>query len=305
MKKAIIAIIAVIILVPLIIFFGFPGVLYNFSTNKARKSAKLTKKSIKVGTHTVSYLDGGKGEVILCLHGLGGDKDNWSAMAKHVTPKFRVVALDLPGNGESSKNVTEMYTYTAQVERLSSIIKALKLSKFHIISHDMGGPIAVKYTIKNPAKVLSLALLGSQGVKAPQRSNHSKLLSKGKNTLAPNNVKEFDKLLKFLFIKPPSIPGPVKKYLLKKAIKARAFNTKIFFDVFGEDYFMNNDLGKIRQKTLVIWGDTDNITHISSVGILKKGLKNKKAVIMKDVGHLPMRQKPDETAKLYLDFLNK
>ncbi len=303
MKKKIIIIVIILLIIPVVIYFGFPGILYNMSVNSAREKAGLEKKIIQIEDHSIAYLEGGNGQSILMLHGLGGNKDNWSAFAKTITPKYHVVTLDLPGSGESSKVETGVYSIRAQVERVGKIAVALKLNKFHLIGTAMGGSIAGQYAVRNPDKLLSLAFFNTEGVSSPEKSEYTKMMANWKNPLSPNKIEEFDRMLEFMFIEPPSIPGPIKKYLLGKAINARAFNTKIFWEVFGEGYSLEPDLSKIKVKTLILWGDKDNKLHVSSAKVLAKGLEDPKTVIMKGAGHLLMRQKPGEAADHYLKFI--
>ena len=64
-------------------------------------------------------------------------------------------------------------------------------------------------------------------------------------------------------------------------------------------------LPKVKAPVLIIWGDKDKILDVSSIPILEKGLKNRQTVIMKDTGHIPMLEKPQETASVYRDFIEK
>lgn len=303
-KKIIISILSVIfILVILFINYG-AETLYSRAVKSARKDAGLVKKSIQIEEYTIFYLEGGKGETILMLHGLGGNKDNWAKFSKSLTPNYHVIALDLPGSGESSMLATDVYNIKAQVKRLDKIINALKLNHFHLIGHAMGGTIAGKYAALTPAsRILSLALVNTQGVKTPEKSAYEKQRALGKDPLAANTIEEFEALLKFLFIEPPKIPGFIKKYLLKQAITNRPNNIKIGTHVFEEDYYLTEDIGKITARTLILWGEKDNMVHVSATNILKNGLKNSEVIIMKDCGHLLTQQKPKEASRQYFKFL--
>jgi abhydrolase domain-containing protein 6 len=63
------------------------------------------------------------------------------------------------------------------------------------------------------------------------------------------------------------------------------------------------DLPKIKAKTLVLWGANDRVTDVSAVQVFKKGIPDCSTVIMKDCGHLPMIERPEEAAGHYLEFL--
>jgi abhydrolase domain-containing protein 6 len=303
MKKIFLITAAIILIIPLAVYFLFPQVLLNYSAGKARKAAGLIQKSITIDNHTVEYLEGGSGDVAVLLHGLGGDKDNWAAFAKTITPKYRVIALDLPGSGESTKIITELYNIKSQTARLEKIATALKLDKFHLVGNDTGSVIAGRYAAVYPGRVLSLAMFNTDAVPSPVPSEFDKLVDVGKNPLSVKSVDDFDSLLKFMFVSPPSIPGPIKGYLTAQSIKNGNFNQKIFYDAYSEDYRLTSDLSKIKAKTLVLWGDKDKRTHVSSADVIKKALPGCKVIIFKDCGHFPMREKPDESAREYLTFV--
>jgi abhydrolase domain-containing protein 6 len=77
---------------------------------------------------------------------------------------------------------------------------------------------------------------------------------------------------------------------------------------WGDDYLGNwvdaePVLGRIDAPTLVVWGDTDRILHPSTAPIFEKKIKDATLVIMKDCGHLPMLERPDESASHYARFL--
>jgi len=309
--KNIIKIIAIIVVLLLsglaLVYLAFPGTLYNTGMKMARKSAGLTQKSIKVDSHTIQYLEGGKGENILLVHGFTGEKDNWTLFAKYLTPSFHVVALDLPGFGESSRIESESYTIQDQANRLDRFADLVGLKTFHIAGNSMGGAIAAKYTVDHPEKVLTLGLFDNAGIwECPEKSDLQKTLDQGgKNPLLSQTPEDFKESLKYVFVNPPPAPGRILEYIAKKQIAVKAFNEKVWKDVKEPDkiYQLEPDLAKIQNKTLILWGDTDRLISVSCTEILKKGLVNSQTVIMKNCGHVPMMERPKETAVHYVNFL--
>jgi pimeloyl-ACP methyl ester carboxylesterase len=61
----------------------------------------------------------------------------------------------------------------------------------------------------------------------------------------------------------------------------------------------------IQAPVLILWGEQDKMLDVGSVVFLEKNLKNYRTVIMKDTGHCPMIEQPEETAKAYRSFLNE
>jgi pimeloyl-ACP methyl ester carboxylesterase len=82
-------------------------------------------------------------------------------------------------------------------------------------------------------------------------------------------------------------------------------NKKIWNDWQPSQFTLAAVLPLIQAPVLIIWGDQDKLTDVGGVAFLEKRLKNYRTVIMKDTGHCPMVEKPEETAKAYMSFLNE
>ena len=268
LKKTFLLIMAVVVVV-----FGTVSCtryLVNKTIDGQRKGANLTIKSVDIPDFKIVYAEGGTGDTIIMLHGFGGNKDNWLYLAKYFTPNYRVIIPDLPGHGDSSKPQNAKYNYESQVKRLNLFAKELKLTKFHLVGSSMGGNIAGNYAADYPEMVKTLALFDSTGVNAPIKSEHFLLLEKGINPLIIKDVNDYDKFLEYVFVKPPKWPSFIKKYLAKQAMEAGPLNQKIYNDMMIDRFILESKLDKITAPTLIVWGDSDKIAHISSIQILRK-----------------------------------
>ena len=307
MKKKILIVTAVVLLiVPVVLYHLFPENVCDMMISIERHSAQLSEKKMQVGTHTVAWLEGGHGETILFLHGFSTNKDNWTRLSKFLTPDYRVIAIDIPGFGNSSRIENEIYDIASQVKRLKAISDALNLDRFHIAGHSMGGEIAGKFAIDYPDKVLSLTLVATAGVPTTVKSKLTKRLENGENPFNVTTMEAFERFLEFEFVTVPWIPGVIKEKLLAESIKYADFNTKILNESHIHDtYDFRENLCRIKNKTLVIWGDHDPNQHVSCTDILKTELVDSSVYIMKDCGHLPMVERPEETSLYFLSFLKK
>ena len=304
MKRKVVVLIAAAMALAVLAYFTLPGLLMKWARNSERKASGLQQKSIRVDDHEIVYLEGGQGEPILMVHGFAANKDNWTRFAKFITPAYHVVALDLPGFGESTCLENASYSIADQAKRLNRFADAVGFKKFHIVGNSMGGHIAGRYAVMFPERVLTLGLFDASGVRSPVPSEMAQRLSKGEpNPLVAGSVEEFDRLIKFVFSTPPEIPRFAKKLLVEEAMKHKPSNERIFKQMSGEIEALEPDLPKIKARTLVLWGDQDRVLDVSSVEVLKKGLPNSTAVIMKDCGHLPMIERPQEASEHYLAFL--
>lgn len=286
----------------LLSFMGCASTLVSVSKCIEHSKADLKNKTVTVGPHTIHYLEGGTGDNIILIHGFGADKDNWTRFSRYLTDKYHVVALDLPGFGESSRIPEESYSVEAQVKRVHQFAEKLGMKKYHIVGNSMGGYIAGVYGAEYPSEVLSIGLFAPAGITPPVENELVKELKKGKNPLLVSTEEEYDHLLYLCFEKQPYIPGSVKSYLAGIAIKYRNFNEKIFKE-FTTGFILEKRMKDISAKTLVLWGDKDKILDVSGADVVAKGIKNSKKIIMKDCGHTPMIERPEETAGYYLDFI--
>ena len=312
MKKILVVSLGLLVLVFGGIYLLFPETLFNLVVKAGRRYAGLAKKEIRVDDHKIVYLDGGKGQTILLLHGFAANKDNWIRFAKYLTKDYHVVIPDIPGFGESSQIQNENYAAESQLKRIDRFTEVLKLERFHLAGNSMGGMLAGMYGAKYPQKVLTLALLAPGGVGSPSLSEVAILLQKGTNPLLTGNTGDFDRLIKLCFAKPPFIPSQFKKVLAADAVAHRDFNKKIWDDMMGNltkealsarENLLKPYLPQIQAPVLIIWGDTDKILDVGGVSVLEKNLKNYQTAIMKDTGHTPMLEKPQETASYYVSYL--
>ena len=293
----------VVVSIAIVTMLSCAPYLFNKYIEGQRKAANLTIKSVDIPDFKIVYAEGGTGDTIIMLHGSGGSKDVWLYLAKYFTPNYRVIIPDLSGHGDSSKPQNANYSHASQVERLNLFVKELKLTKFHLVGNSMGGNIAGNYAADYPDMVKTLALFDASGVNAPVKSELILLLEKGINPELIQDVNEYDKFLEFVFVKPPKLPSFMKQYLAKQAVAAGPLDKKIYEDMWSDMYILESKLNKITAPTLIVWGDSDKLVHISSVPIFEKNIKNSKSVIIKECGHAPMIEKPAETAAAYQDFL--
>ena len=304
MKKKAGVLIAAVIALALVTYFILPSLLFKIGINSLRKAAGLELKTVAVGDHKIAYLEGGSGETIIMVHGFAINKDCWTSFAKFITPGFHVIALDLPGFGDSTYLENASYSFDEQAKRLDQFADALDLPDFHIVGNSMGGSIAAQYAVMFPDRVITLGLFNSGGVASPEQSDFGQITAKGgPDALIMGSVEDFDRLMPFIFSTPPYIPRFVKKLVVKDAQKHKASNERIFKELSSELYALEPDLPKIKTRTLVLWGDQDRILDVSSVQVFQNGLPNSTVIILKNCGHVPMEERPQETAEHYLTFL--
>lgn len=307
-KKKMVILVPLFIMVGLIGFYHlFPGPAFNFLLAAERGAAGLKQKSVTIDGLRIEYLEGGKGDALLLLHGFGADKDNWTRFSRHLTRHFKVIAPDLPGFGESSADQDLKYTIDAQVERLKAFMSGLDIQTFHLGGNSMGGNIAGVYASKYPDQVKSLILIAPGGVASAETSELDRYLKEGNNPLIAKSSEEYDRLLDFVFLERPFIPGAVKKHLAQKAIERKDLNIAIFkqFNKTPDTLPLEVITKGLAVPTLIVWGADDRVLHVSGAKLLNAVIPGSRLAVMDHVGHLPMVEKPKETAGLCLNFIKR
>ncbi|MAB97897.1 MAG: alpha/beta hydrolase [Pseudomonadaceae bacterium] len=288
------------------------GVLYVFPATMlwsvqwvGERVAGVSSRQIEVADLSIHYYEGGPAgaETLLLVHGFGGDKSNWLKFVGHFTGKYHVIALDLPGFGDSSKPQLSFDVGT-QAERLLTFTDALNLPPVNLVGNSMGGHISALYAARYPQRVKSLALFDNAGITAPVDSVLFKRLKSGQsNPLLIQSRNDFKQMLDLVFVNVPPMPERLKNYLADRAIASYPRNSKIFEQLQTRYIALEPELGKIQVPTLLLWGDQDQILDISSMAVMRPLLAKPSTAVINNCGHVPMLECPDETAQQYQQFL--
>lgn len=284
----------------------FPERATDLAFRAERGASGLEHKTLSVVGETWHYLEGGPddAETVVLLHGFGGEKDNWARFAKHLTGRYRVVAPDLPGFGESARHADWDYSVVPQRNRVQGFAQALGLERYHLAGHSMGGHISILYAHEYPAQVASLALFNNGGIHSPNESELMRRVEQGESPLVIRSDEGFKSMMAMVFNEQPFAPWPMKKVLAKRAMANADFNQTIFESLMRDfETDLEPVLAAIESPVFILWGDNDKILDVSSVSVMQRALPDADVVIMDDMGHVPMLERPAETAGHYLTFL--
>ena len=303
--KGILMTIIFLVLSGSVFYYCFPGFILESAKHALRFWAGLERRDVQVDDHHWVYLDGGKGETILFVHGFGAEKDRWGTFLPAFSKSYRLIVPDLPGFGENSRIASAKFDIPSQVKRLSRFVEAIGLDRFHVVGISMGGYISAYYASEHPEKVKSLCLMDASGVDSSIPSDLWQQHQKdGGIPFLYRTTDEFNDLMGLLFYRPPWLPGRFKDYMVQQGDRDYDFRKKILREmVEGGMNLLENRLPKIQARALIIWGANDRIVHVSSVEKFQEGLKNYHTVILEQCGHIPYFEKAKETRQAYRRFL--
>ncbi len=224
----------------------------------------------------VNYIQEGDGDTVFVLHGWGANIDAVRPIIDVLNKFFRVVALDLPGFGDSPApdEPIDSFQYAEIVKQLIDYTGTEKVS---LVGHSFGGKLSIVLSSKYPELVEKVVLIDSAGL-IPRRTikyhlkvGTFKILKKIWNTLffykdESNRLKSLYKL--FGSDDYQASEGVMRKILVK---------------VVNED--MKPLLKDIQAPTLLIWGDKDDATPLYQGKIMESEIEGSGLVIFEGAGH--------------------
>jgi pimeloyl-ACP methyl ester carboxylesterase len=238
------------------------------------------------------FIDEGKGDVLLLLHGLFGALSNWQGVVDHFSKQYRVVIPLMP--------IYEMALHKAGVLGLTSFIedfvKLKKLSDLTLLVNSLGGHVALVYTLNNPDKVKRLVLTGSSGLfedsmggSFPKRGNY-------------DYVKE---RVAYTFYN----PATATKELVDEVFDITNSNAKclriIAIAKSAQRHNMAKDIANIKIPTLLIWGLNDTITPPLVAHEFNRLMENSELHFIDKCGHAPMMEHPEKFNSILEKYLVK
>lgn len=299
-------------LILFLLFFmaGCSGIKYSIyekAMSHERSKAGLELKTIEAGGKTISLMESERGNdkpTIILIHGFTANKENWIRFAAYLTDAYHVVAMDLPGHGDSVKDFDLKYDFSDQVIYVNEIVSSLKIEKFHMAGNSMGGAISALYAVAFPQQVQSLFLIDPAGIYRYD-CELTRRLAEGHNPLIVTCDEDFYELMDFALEEKPFIPWPITSVMAEKAIKNEAINKKIFNDFHARQaYSFDEEIKKITAPTMILWGAEDRVIHVDNAAVFNLLIPNSQTIVLEGVGHAPMIEVPEKASKIYMDFIS-
>ena len=139
------------------------GWVARYSAQTARRVEEALPplgRFIEVDGGRIHYLDEGAGPALLLIHGLGGQMRNFTySLLEMFKNDYRVVILDRPGSGYSTRPPEASAAISAQASTIARFMEALGLARPLVVGHSLGGAIALALALNHPEKVGGLALI--------------------------------------------------------------------------------------------------------------------------------------------------
>jgi pimeloyl-ACP methyl ester carboxylesterase len=119
----------------------------------------LRLREIPTSAGPLSVAEAGSGPLLLAIHGLGGSKASFLPTIGALADSYRVVAVDLPGFGDSAKPVRAPYDAPYFAGVMGEVLDSLGAGSAHLVGNSMGGRIGIEMALTMPSRVDRLVLL--------------------------------------------------------------------------------------------------------------------------------------------------
>lgn len=219
----------------------------------------------------VNYgVEGNGKENLLILHGWKGSMVDWKQVAEKLQSRYRVVSLDFPGFGHSSKPSSDwdVYEYAAFTAKF---LASLDIKKTVVLGHSFGGRIAILLASRYPSLVKQLVLVDAAGVET--RSLKAQILQSFKPVAG-------------------LLPLGWRNKLRSKDYQLSADMKKTFLKVVNQP--LGNELSKISTPTLIVWGEKDRELPFKEAQMLHQGIGDSRLRVVWGATHWPQLEKPAE-----------
>ncbi len=253
----------------------------NIKCYRNRSGAVITR----IDQISVNYIDEGEGDVILLLHGWGANITLFQGIIETLSPKHRVVALDMPGFGKTPEP-PEPWCVDDYVEFVMKFLEHLQIREFGVIVHSFGGRVLFKMNAREniPYAIKKAALIDSAGImpKKTWKQKMSLRLYKMASRIMGTKV------LHFLY--PDAVEDMRKKRGSADYNNATPTMRATLVKVVNED--LSPLIGKLSCPTLLIWGDQDTATPISDARAMEAWIKDAGLVVCEGAGHYSFLEQP-------------
>ena len=264
----------------------------------------------QVSGNKLNYFREGQGETVLLVHGITTYSFIWAEIFHLLKPDFDVIAVDLPGCGDSDKSVEVDYSLKHQAELLKEFIDILKIQKVHFVGHDVGGGIAQIFTVRYPEAIITSTFINTVAydfwpvqpiiaIRTPIiRQLAMATLDLGIfKLIVQRGVYHKEKVTSELmnyFFKPMQSKAGRKAFLHFAA----CLDNKNLIEITGL-------LKKIETPVLIVRGDADVYLGSNISKKLHSDISISKLVIIPDAGHFVQLDEPEKLAQILQQFIKE
>lgn len=248
----------------------------------------------------MAYEDHGQGDPIVLIHGLGSSARDWEPQATALAERYRVIACDLRGHGQSGKPPGP-YRMALLASDVAALIAHLALGKVHVIGISLGGMIAFQLALDHSACVRDVVIINSAPAVVPRTVTERFLVLQRRMALRYLSMDAVGQMVgKRLF-------PHAHQATLRETFRSRcAENDKAAYRATLDailGWSVRERLHELTQRALVISGDRD-YTPVSLKEEYVARMRDAELLVIADSGHATPIDQPAACNRALLAFLD-
>ncbi len=259
---------------------------------------------IEIGGASISYIQRGKGESLILVHGWNGSGALWKRNIGRLSSRFRVIVPDLPGFGDSQLPQDFSCTLEGYSNFIEDLRKALHLSKVNLVGHSMGGSIVLHYAAHHPLQVSKLVLIDAPAhKKALNWEARLPFLDRAIYILRPLIGKRILEAMIYSSVKhSKNLPYDFVQEAVSQAAK---ISRRVMYETtrFIRRLDLEREVEMIELPVLIIHGEEDNAVKPKEAHRLREKMANARLVMVPDCVHCPNYERPELVNKLIQEFI--
>jgi pimeloyl-ACP methyl ester carboxylesterase len=271
-------------------------------------------KFIDIHGEQIAVRDEGQGEALLLIHGMAGSSHTWRAVMPQLSKKYRVIAPDLLGHGQSAKPRTD-YSLGAFAVCLRDLLDELEVDSATVVGHSLGGGIAMQFLYQHPDYCRRLVLISSGGLgpdvgwilrllAAPGAELVMPAIAPSPVLRAGNSVRSWLSSLGLRSPRGAEIWNAYSSFSDRQTRDAFLRTLRSVVDYRGQSVSALNRL-QVRADlpTLAIWGEEDTIIPVDHAYSALRARPDCRVEVLPGVGHFAHVEAPTEVVDLIDEFI--
>ena len=265
--------------------------------------------------------------VLVLIHGGFGSLQNWEGWVAELKAHFRIISMDLLGHGLTGRYPADVYDRIAERDAVHELLAALNIESYAVAGNSYGGGVALELALAYPDQVKQLILVDSEGIPNSDEGYDASLFSDAR-AVSPESP-EFTQLSWLEKIGSRFI----SKRVIRSVMDSMTFNKQLLTDeyvsyfsdvnrhkgnreaqllMFRQGMYLVEKNGaqdllprlkELQMPVLIMNGKQDELVPVSVAEKFHQHIRHSELAIIDQAGHMPMMEKPQQTAERVVEFL--
>ena len=246
---------------------------------------------------------------IVLIHGFGVDGGTMLQLGRLLVGRHHVVIPDLPGFGEHAPRESFRGEAGPGIEpfldSIDDLLDRLGIERPILVGCSMGGAIVANYAATRVDRAAGIVLIGPAGIEPPVDSEVFAAAKRDEHMLRVDDRESFDRIYDLNFVKPPFMPGWMRRAIAKEAAPRAAEYESVLRSLEPVMLGGPDPYRSIRCPTEIVWGAEDRIIDPSAAPVWNAAIPDSRVTMIPEAGHSTMVERPAEVAAVVEQLIDR